>query len=449
MNQRSKMTIQSIILPSSFSSLQNDTLIMLKVIWMTETNNTESLNCLLNPLIFNTVQQYVQKRKSGETKMFYSLEKNLLLGEIEYIVYISFLPSCEKTPQICDGSLKVLQVQLDKTIKVKLLSELKQTALVPYDKSVSITVCQSKTKTPKLKTKRYFANANVVKSKPSENGSKLELTSILNVVTKNDEGERDLGESTKESLMKHSLKQSPLDQVDLNMGKNIIISEDQSKSGNSDQNTSRRSKRLRLNRNAYHELQKRTQLIANNTSKVSHEELTGLPKSTKNQLASMAQDDNSEQTIDFSQHLFEDDLGGAEYAGDTLYQPGFILGCCSGKLDIQKICIECIKKLCLHHHRVCNSIRRGDCNSRRHDDYKKGGKYRLNLNYQMNCLRVFTDEQQQAVEVWLMKRFCKGGDSRNLDHCLRVLQPELLIRLFMDVTGSTYDEAEIEMLKRA
>ena len=71
------------------------------------------------------------------------------------------------------------------------------------------------------------------------------------------------------------------------------------------------------------------------------------------------------------------------------------------------------------------------------------------LPLQIHSVNVFSDEQHEFVERWLMKEFCRDGDHRQLDHCLRVLQPELFIRIFMDVTNCCYDEAEPQMIEMA
>ena len=54
--------------------------------------------------------------------------------------------------------------------------------------------------------------------------------------------------------------------------------------------------------------------------------------------------------------------------------------------DFHRVCLDCIDKLLWHHRRVCLSIRKGECKSRRHEDYRKGGKARINLNFQV-CVR--------------------------------------------------------------
>ena len=61
----------------------------------------------------------------------------------------------------------------------------------------------------------------------------------------------------------------------------------------------------------------------------------------------------------------------------------------------------------------------------------------------MNSIHVFADESHEVVERWLIKEFCKDGNPKDLDYCLRVLQMEI----FMDITLCSYNEAESKMVK--
>ena len=42
--------------------------------------------------------------------------------------------------------------------------------------------------------------------------------------------------------------------------------------------------------------------------------------------------------------------------------------------------------------------------------------------------------------------FCKDGAPKTLDYCLHVLQMELFLRVFMDITCCDYDHAEENMI---
>ncbi|XP_046579793.1 uncharacterized protein LOC124287339 [Haliotis rubra] len=89
------------------------------------------------------------------------------------------------------------------------------------------------------------------------------------------------------------------------------------------------------------------------------------------------------------------------------------------------------------------SIFTGKHQCQRHEDYKKGGKARLNLNYQVN-LAMFTEPQQDAVMETLMGIFCKRHH-KYMDYILKVLLPEMMIRILMEVKHMTYDDTEALM----
>ena len=74
-------------------------------------------------------------------------------------------------------------------------------------------------------------------------------------------------------------------------------------------------------------------------------------------------------------------------------------------------------------------------------------KPRRVLSYQMNSIHVFADETHEVVERWLIKEFYKDGNPKDLDYCLRVLQMEIFIRIFMDITLCSYTEAESKVVK--
>ena len=131
---------------------------------------------------------------------------------------------------------------------------------------------------------------------------------------------------------------------------------------------------------------------------------------------------------------------------ERLYNPGQLPDCCSTKTNFKLICDDCILHGLNHHEPICSKIRSGDCPSRRHQDYQKGGKTRRNLDYQIHSMRVFSDEAHEVAENWLRRKFCRNGNQRALDYCLRVLQMELFIRIFMDFKGCSYDEAEEHMV---
>ncbi|XP_060070538.1 uncharacterized protein LOC132550485 [Ylistrum balloti] len=76
----------------------------------------------------------------------------------------------------------------------------------------------------------------------------------------------------------------------------------------------------------------------------------------------------------------------------------------------------------------------------RHKQFKQGGRARFRLNYQV-YLSLFTDEQQDIVMEALMSIFCKK-DHGFLDYVMKVMLPEMLIKIYMNVTGLNHDEVD-------
>ena len=131
------------------------------------------------------------------------------------------------------------------------------------------------------------------------------------------------------------------------------------------------------------------------------------------------------------------------------YHQGHLGECCKSTTDAKHICNDCIQKLLNHHEAICSKVRNGECPSWRHDAYKKGGKARRNLTFQIHSMRVFSDASHLVAEEWLRSKFCRNGNQKALDYCLRVLQMELFIRIFMDFSACSYKEAEEKMISNA
>ncbi|XP_033735150.1 uncharacterized protein LOC117323803 isoform X3 [Pecten maximus] len=90
--------------------------------------------------------------------------------------------------------------------------------------------------------------------------------------------------------------------------------------------------------------------------------------------------------------------------------------------------------------RYLKDIFEGKIPCERHKQFKQGGKTRYRLNYQV-YLSLFTDEQQDVVMEALMAIFCKK-DHGFLDYVMKVMLPEILIKIYMEVTGLDHDEVD-------
>lgn len=90
------------------------------------------------------------------------------------------------------------------------------------------------------------------------------------------------------------------------------------------------------------------------------------------------------------------------------------------------------------------TIFRGEVYCRRHEDYKKGGKSKDNLNFQVGMAH-FTEDQHDCIMDALMAMFCYKH-IKYIDYVTKVMFPEALIKLYQDVHQTKYDEAEEHLL---
>ncbi|CAH1792452.1 unnamed protein product [Owenia fusiformis] len=110
---------------------------------------------------------------------------------------------------------------------------------------------------------------------------------------------------------------------------------------------------------------------------------------------------------------------------------------------VNKVCEltqEQLVHLVKENKKYLRNIYQGKAYNRRHEDYKKGGKARIDLTYQVR-LGIFHEEQHDVVMEQLMTMFCKKN-FHFLDYILKVLLPETLVKIYMDVKHSTHEEAE-------
>ncbi|CAH1263344.1 Hypp2676 [Branchiostoma lanceolatum] len=94
--------------------------------------------------------------------------------------------------------------------------------------------------------------------------------------------------------------------------------------------------------------------------------------------------------------------------------------------------------------RYLKHIFKGKISCRRHEDYKRGGAARADLNFQVR-LGMFHEAQQDEVLEVLNAIFCPAGNNKYLDYVFKVLLPEALIKIHMHISGASHDESEYTM----
>ena len=60
---------------------------------------------------------------------------------------------------------------------------------------------------------------------------------------------------------------------------------------------------------------------------------------------------------------------------------------------------------------------------------------------QIPTFTVFTDAQIEVIEAWMLE-LCQGGNLKQVDYSLRVLQPEITIRIYMVKNNCSFEQAE-------
>ena len=96
---------------------------------------------------------------------------------------------------------------------------------------------------------------------------------------------------------------------------------------------------------------------------------------------------------------------------------------------------------------ICDAIRGGKIPSQRHQEYGKGMIARKGLNRRQFSSIIFSEEVNDMSIRWYQHQFPvpKRFSNRQLDYFLRVLQQELFKRIFADITGCDFAEAEKKM----
>ena len=69
----------------------------------------------------------------------------------------------------------------------------------------------------------------------------------------------------------------------------------------------------------------------------------------------------------------------------------------------------------------------------------------MNLIHKCPCA-YFSEDEQQLITEQLMD-LVPGNSSRNLDVVMKVLLPETLVKMFMDIKNLSYQEAEEQLLE--
>ncbi|XP_067125883.1 uncharacterized protein [Centruroides vittatus] len=89
----------------------------------------------------------------------------------------------------------------------------------------------------------------------------------------------------------------------------------------------------------------------------------------------------------------------------------------------------------------------GKVYSRRHRDYVRGGKAKIDLTFQVH-LAPFTEKQIDYIMDLLIPEFYKGN-YEDMDYILKVLLPEVLIIVHMELNGTTHKKSEKLMSEAA
>lgn len=113
---------------------------------------------------------------------------------------------------------------------------------------------------------------------------------------------------------------------------------------------------------------------------------------------------------------------------------------------IEDLTLDQTAQLVWQHASELRRIFEGKKYCRRHEDYKKGGRLKGDLAFQVQ-FGQFSEEQRDTIMDALTSMFCYKH-SKYFDYVSKVLLPETLVMIYMGVVGRTRDEAELSLLQR-
>jgi len=118
-----------------------------------------------------------------------------------------------------------------------------------------------------------------------------------------------------------------------------------------------------------------------------------------------------------------------------------------GKWGVSKICdvkLDKVADIMKENEGYLRDIFTGKIHCERHQQYKQSGKVRRNLNRKIH-MGAITHDQEELIMELLLSFFCKNHH-KYLDYVLKVMLPESMTKIHMDVFGTTHETSE-EMLR--
>lgn len=111
--------------------------------------------------------------------------------------------------------------------------------------------------------------------------------------------------------------------------------------------------------------------------------------------------------------------------------------------SIKDLNIDQLQRMVYKNEAYLRQIFEGKVLCERHQAFKAGGSEKRELNYESR-IGQFTDEQVDGVVKALMGIFCKRH-MKYFDYLMQVLLPEALIKMHMDIYGTTHDKSDIAL----
>lgn len=105
-----------------------------------------------------------------------------------------------------------------------------------------------------------------------------------------------------------------------------------------------------------------------------------------------------------------------------------------------KVKKTCLKNIIKKNWSKLKDIECGRAYSRRHQDYFRGGRAKIDLTFQVHVSQ-FTEKQIDYIMNLLIPEFYKGG-YEDMDYILKVILPETLIIIYMELYGTTHKESD-------